>query len=58
MLLPYSGFSKIKFALRFILEVNEERGDFVLVQFARVSRFESPGYLKKNEKQNRQRKAT
>jgi hypothetical protein len=42
---PYTGFSKITCALRFILEVNEERVDFVLAQFARVSRLESPRIL-------------
>jgi hypothetical protein len=42
---PYSGYSKIKCALRFILEVNEERGDFMLAQFARVSRLASPRIL-------------
>jgi hypothetical protein len=46
---PYSGFSKIKCALRFILEANEERGDFVLAKLARVSCVESPTILEERE---------
>lgn len=45
----YSGFSKIKCALLFILDANEGRGDFVLAKLARVSCVESPTILEERE---------
>jgi len=45
----YSGFSKIKCALRFILDANEGKGDFVLAKLARVSCVESPTILEERE---------